>query len=83
MHALKNQGTKYRHAAFTNSSAVSECVNKAAVFAFGRANVYLPKLLLVLARQKRLSTPSSRALGDKINGDRKIEITGARNPNVC
>ena len=33
-------------------------------------------------RQKRLSTPSSRALGDKINGDRKIEITGARNPEM-
>ena len=83
MHALKNQGTKYRHVAFTNSSDVSECANNAAAFAFGWANVYWPKLLLVLARQKRLSTSSSRVLGDKINGDRKIEITGARNPNVC
>ena len=53
------------------------------LFAFGRANVFWPKLLLVLARQKRLSTSSSRVLGDKINGDRKIEITSARNPNVC
>ena len=83
MHALKNQGTKYRHVAFTNSSDVSECANNAAAFAFGWANAYRPKLLLVLARQKRLSTSSSRLLGDKINGDRKIEITGARNPNVC
>ena len=40
MHALKNQGTKYRHVAFTNSSDVSEYANNAAAFAFGWANVY-------------------------------------------